>query len=67
MVPNDSLHFKEARLRVKTVFFGVRHLMVDWFYTTAFLTIAFITWSLTVGLIALLILAKYANVIPQWL
>jgi succinate dehydrogenase/fumarate reductase cytochrome b subunit len=67
MVPNDSLHFKDARLRVSPVFFGVRHLMVDWFYITAFLTIALMTWGMTVCLLAFLLVAKYANMVPEWL
>jgi len=41
--------------------------MVEWFYLTGIVAIAAITALISLGFIAILILAKYANLMPGWL
>lgn len=45
----------------------MRHFMVDWFVPTTFIAITVISILFSVALAILLILAKYANLLPAWL
>ena len=51
LVPNDALQFKQAHLNVKTGLYGVRFLMHDWFFTSAFVVIGCLTLSISIGVL----------------
>jgi hypothetical protein len=66
LMPNDALQFKSSKVNVKTVMFGIRYLMREWFFTVALICISIMTASMCSGALVLLISLKYLSILPSW-
>lgn len=66
LVPNEALQFKSAHLRVKTVLYGVRWLMEDWFFSFALMCILTLTFWLSVTIIVAILILKRLYLL-KWL
>lgn len=49
---NTHLQFSNAEIKVRTSLFGIRYLMRQWFYTTAFVIIASLTTMIFISMVA---------------
>lgn len=59
LVPNEALQFKSpAKVRVKTVLYGVRWFMDEWFLTCAFLTICSMTFTMSLLILVTILVLK---------
>ena len=56
-IPNDTLQFRQATLRVKTILYGMKFLMVEWFWTTGLIVVSIVTAFMTTAVLVLCCLA----------